>query len=174
MSEYHRLFVKGGTYFFTIVTYNRQPLLCEKPALIRLKAAFRYVMSKHPYRMDGLVIMPDHLHCIWRLPDGDGNFSIRWNMFKRYFSIGMNSPTNQRREKTIWQRRFWEHLIRDEDNLHRCLDYIHYNPVKHGYVTNPYDWDSSTFKQYVKKGFYDINWGCNDEENVIENKLFKE
>ena len=85
MSEYHRLFVKGGTYFFTVVTYDRQPLLCEAPALIRLKAAFRYVMEKHPYRMDGLVILPDHLHCIWRLPEDDGNFSIRWNMLKRYF-----------------------------------------------------------------------------------------
>lgn len=83
MSEYHRLFVRGGTYFFTVVT------------------------------------------CIWRLPENDGNFSIRWNMLKRYFSIGMESPTNKRREKTIWQRRFWEHLIRDEDDLHRCLDYIH-------------------------------------------------
>jgi len=77
MSEYHRLFVKGGTYFFTVVTYNRQPLLCDEPALIRLKAAFRYVMAKHPYRMDGLVVLLDHLHCIWRLPDDDGNFSVR-------------------------------------------------------------------------------------------------
>ena len=87
MSEYHRLFVKGGTYFFTVVTYNRRSLLCEEAALIRLKAAFRYVMDKHPYRMDGLVVLPDHLHCIWRLPENDSNFSIRWNMLKRYFSI---------------------------------------------------------------------------------------
>ena len=174
MSEYHRLFVKGGTYFFTVVTYNRQPLLCEQPALIRLKAAFRYVMDKHPYRIDGLVILPDHLHCIWRLPEDDGNFSIRWNMLKRYFSISMDGPTNKRREKTIWQRRFWEHLIRDEDDLHRCLDYIHYNPVKHGYVERPYDWDSSTFKQHVKRGFYDMNWGCNGEADVIKNRLLNE
>ena len=82
MSDYHRLFVKGGTYFFTVVTYDRQPLLCEEPALSRLKKAFRYVRDKHPYRMDGLVILPDHLHCIWRLPENDGNFSIRWNMKK--------------------------------------------------------------------------------------------
>ena len=174
MSEYHRLFVKGGTYFFTVVTYERQPLLCDEPALSRLKAAFRYVRDKHPYRMNGLVILPDHLHCIWRLPEDDGNFSIRWNMLKRYFSIGMDSTTNKRRENTIWQRRFWEHLIRDEEDLHRCLDYLHYNPVKHGYVKRPYDWNSSTFKQHAKRGFYDINWGCNGEANEVKNQLLNE
>src|SRR3990167_176199 len=171
MSEYHRLFVKGGTYFFTVVTHDRQPLLCNEAALMRLKAAFRYVRDKHPYRMEGLVILPDHLHCIWRLPEDDGNFSIRWNLLKIYFSIGMSSSVNKRREKTIWQRRFWEHLIRDESDLHRCLDYIHYNPVKHGYVTSPCDWASSTFKQHVKQGHYDINWGCDGEEVVIKNGL---
>ena len=95
-------------------------------------------MGKHPYRMEGLVVLSDHLHCIWRLPKNDGNFSIRWNMLKRYFSIGMNSTTNKRREKTIWQRRFWEHLIRDEDDLHRCLDYIHYNPGRVPGLKRPY------------------------------------
>ncbi|MGQ3892585.1 REP-associated tyrosine transposase [Legionella sp. CNM-4043-24] len=93
MSDYHRLFIKGGTYFFTVVTHDRQPLLCEEPTLTRLKAAFRYVMNKHPYHMDGLVVLPDHLHCIWRLPENDHDFSVRWNLFKRYFSIGMDSPT---------------------------------------------------------------------------------
>ena len=174
MSNYRRLFVKGGTYFFTVVTYDRQPLLCDEFALIRLKAAFRYVKEKYPYHMEGLVVLPDHLHCIWRVPKEDSNFSIRWNMFKRYFSTGMNSSINQRREKKIWQRRFWEHLIRDEEDLHRCLDYIHYNPVKHGYVEKPYDWNNSTFKQHVSRGCYDLNWGCNGETNTIKNMALNE
>ena len=168
MSEYHRLFVKGGTYFFTVVTYNRQPILCNEHALIRLKAAFRHVRNRYPYWMDGLVVLPDHLHCIWRLPEDDSNFSVRWSMIKRYFSIGIDSSVNLRREKSIWQRRFWEHLIRDEDDLQRCLDYIHYNPVKHGYVKKPYDWHSSTFKQHVQRGHYDINWGSNKTPDKIE------
>ncbi len=161
-------------YFFTLVTYKRQPILCEEPALIRLKSAFRYVKNKHPYRMHALVILPDHLHCIWQLPENDNNFSIRWNMFKRYFSIGMPSFISSRREKMIWQRRFWEHLIRDEDNLNRCLDYIHYNPVKHGYVNRPCDWDNSTFKKHVKLGHYDMSWGCHGDVDKIKNILLNE
>jgi len=174
MSEYHRLFVKGGTYFFTVVTYNRQPILCREPSLIRLKAAFRHVKDTYPFRTVGMVVLPDHLHCIWQLPESDNNFSIRWNMIKRYFSIGLVSQTNQRREKQIWQRRFWEHLVRDEEDLHRCLDYIHYNPVKHGYVKNPSDWKSSTFQRYVNQGYYDINWGCSGEPEAIKELLLNE
>lgn len=171
MSEYRRLFINGGTYFFTIVTHNRRPFLCDHLALDRLKMAFIYVKNKYPYAMKGLVVLPDHLHCIWQLPENDSNFSMRWNLFKRYFSIGMESPINKRREKLIWQRRFWERLIRDEEDLHRYLDYIHFNPVKHGYVQNAKDWENSTFKQYVKRGFYDINWGCNESVNLFKIRL---
>lgn len=173
MSEYRRLFVKGGIYFFTVVTYDRQHLLCEEIALKRLKASFRYAIRKHPFKIRGLVILPDHLHCIWQLPEHDHNFSIRWNMIKRYFSSGFVAATNHRREKNIWQRRFWEHLIRDEYDLNRCLDYIHYNPVKHGYVTSPCDWHQSTFLNHVQQGFYDMSWGCNKVPGTI-GKLFLE
>lgn len=173
MSNYHRLFLKGGTYFFTVVTYKRQPILCEKHALERLKSAFHYVKKKHFFQIHGLVILPDHLHCIWQLPKDDDNYSLRWNMLKRYFSIGLDSCSNQRREKNIWQRRFWEHLIRDEANLHNCLDYIHYNPVKHGYVTKPYDWDFSTFRDQVWRGFYDSHWGSDGEPDGIKELLFE-
>jgi len=168
MSDYRRLYAKGGTYFSTLVTHERRPLLCEEKALIRLKAAFRYAMKKYPFRISGLVILPDHLHCIWKLPEHDCDFSVRWNMIKRYFSIGMKGDVNQRREKNIWQRRFWEHLIRDEKDFKRCLDYIHYNPVKHGYTNRPYDWVYSTFKDNVKKGFYEMDWGSNAEPNGIK------
>ncbi len=168
MSDYHRLYEKGGTYFFTLVTYERRPLLCEEGAMLRLKAAFRYGMRKYPFHMKGLVILPDHIHCIWHLPEHDNDFSIRWNMIKRYFSIGMKDEVNHRREKNIWQRRFFEHLIRDEEDLQRCLDYIHYNPVKHGYVNRPCDWAYSSFKNNVRKGFYEIDWGSNVEPNRIQ------
>lgn len=174
MSNYHRLLIKGGTYFFTVVTYDRQPLLCEPHALVRLKTAFLDVMKKHPYHIEGMVVLPDHLHCIWQLPENDDNYSIRWNMIKRFFSMGVECSTNQRREKKVWQRRFWEHLIRDEKELHACLDYMHYNPVKHGYVKNPGDWNSSTFKHYVKKGHYDISWGAHEEPDKIKNLLLNE
>jgi putative transposase len=89
-------------------------------------------------------------------------------MIKRYFSISMKGDSNHRREKNIWQRRFWEHLIRDEEDLKRHLDYIHYNPVKHGYVNSPCDWTYSSFKQYVKKGFYEMDWGSSLEPNRIK------
>ena len=174
MSEYRRLFIKGGMYFFTLVTYQRQPILCEEPALIRLKSAFQYVKNKHHFRMHALVILPDHLHCIWQLPEDDDNFSIRWNMFKRYFSIGMPSTISHRREKIIWQRRFWEHLIRNEGDLNRCLDYIHYNPVKHGYVNRPCDWHNSTFKKHVDLGHYELSWGSNGDVEKIKNILLNE
>jgi len=168
MSNYHRLYSKGGIYFFTLVTSERKPLLCEAKALSRLKTAFHYSIKKYPFRIRGLVILPDHIHCIWQLPKDDHDFSIRWNMIKRYFSIGMNGDTNHRREKNIWQRRFWEHLIRDEEDFQRCLDYIHYNPVKHGYVNRPCDWTFSTFKNNVKKGFYEMDWGSDIEPDGIK------
>jgi putative transposase len=169
MSDYRRLYVKGGVYFFTLVTHERRPLLCEEKALVRLKAAFRYSIKKYPFRINGLVILPDHIHSIWQLPEHDHDFSIRWNMIKRYFSIGMTGDTNHRREKNIWQKRFWEHLIRDEEDFQRCFDYIHYNPVKHGYVNRPSDWAFSTFKANVKKGFYDMDWGSSMEPDRIKN-----
>lgn len=163
MSDYRRLYEPGGIYFFTLVTSGRRPFLCEEKTLIRLKKALHYTKKKYPFRIIGLVILPDHIHCIWQLPVGDSDFSTRWSMVKRYFSIGIKSDVNHRREKDIWQRRFWEHLIKDEGDLERCLEYIHYNPVKHGYVNKPYDWVYGTFKRDAEKGLYEIDW-CSDAE----------
>ena len=173
MSNYRRLLIKGGTYFFTVVTYNRQPILCDEPSLSRLKEAFRYIKKTHPYHMTALVVLPDHLHCIWTLPENDDHFSMRWNRLKRYFSLGVEGKLNHRREKHIWQHRFWEHLIRNEEDLHRCLDYIHYNPVKHGHVKKPIDWPYSTFKRHVSLGHYDINWGAGDEPDNIQKLILE-
>jgi putative transposase len=109
--------------------------------------------------MDAIVVLPNHLHCIWILPEGDNDFSVRWRLIKRYFSIGINVPLTKRGEKKVWQRRFWEHLIRDEKDWQRHMDYIHYNPVKHGFVESPIEWPHSSLETAVKQGLYERNWG---------------
>ncbi len=116
-------------------------------------------MSKQPFTIDAIVVLPDHLHCLWQLPAGDTDFSGRWHLLKRYFSIGIETLVNDRHEKEVWQRRFWEHLIHNEEDWEKHLDYIHYNPVKHGYVTGPLDWPYSSFSRAVAKGWYQKQWG---------------
>src|SRR5688572_27048825 len=144
MSNYRRAYIPGGTYFFTVVTYQRKPLLNNEKSIQRLRAAFKYTKQKYPFNLNGIVVLPDHLHCIWQLPEGDKDFSKRWCTFKYYFSRGVAGNINNRREKNIWQRRFWEHVIRDDRDLQRCFDYMYYNPVKHGYVQRPFDWGFSS------------------------------
>jgi len=160
MSEYRRLYQPGGCYFFTIVTHQRANILFLPDNLTRLKSAFDKVKGKYPLTMEAFVILPDHVHCIWSMPSGDSDFSVRWRLIKSYFSAGLNHPVNRRGEKEIWQRRFWEHLLRDEEDWRRHMDYIHYNPVKHGYVQNPWDWPHSSFRQAVGEGLYSPGWGA--------------
>jgi putative transposase len=159
MSDYRRAFQSGGCYFFTVVTHRRRPWLTEELAIERLRQAFRHAMKVRPFSIDAIVILPDHLHCIWQLPEGDNDFPERWRQIKRFVSIGLISPLNARNEKTLWQRRYWEHLIRDEEDWRRHIDYIHYNPVKHGFVTRPSDWPHSSFKLALKRGWYEASWG---------------
>jgi putative transposase len=110
------------------------------------------------FGLNALVILPDHLHCLLRLPANDDDFSTRLRLIKRYFSMAMQTSINQRK-KSVWQKRFWEHAIRDEDDWRKHMDYIHYNPVKHGYVKAPCDWKYSSFNYWVKKGVYKKDWG---------------
>jgi putative transposase len=114
------------------------------------------------------VILPDHLHCLWRLPEKEKNFSTRWRLIKRYFSMEINTAINHRKEKEVWQRRFWEHVIRDEDDWKNHMDYIHYNPVKHQLVQSPGDWQHSSFHYWVEKGIYEKNWGLMEPIIPIE------
>jgi putative transposase len=164
--NYRRAYRKGGCYFFTVVTCNRRPLLTEPENINRLRESFRYVMKRHPFVMDAVVVLPDHFHCIWRMPEEDADFSTRLRLIKRHFSIGMEAGCNKRGEKGVWQRRFWEHLIRDEDDWRRHVDYIHYNPVKHGYVKTPSEWAHSSFERAVERGWYKYDWGADEPESV--------
>ncbi len=166
MSDYRRAFHPGGCYFFTVVANKRRPWLTEEHAINRLRNAFRRVMQVRPFTMDAIVVLPDHLHCIWQLPEGDINFSERWRQIKRFVSIGLESPLNVRKEKALWQRRYWEHLLRDEEDWRRHMDYIHYNPVKHGYVSQAADWPHGSFRQAMARGLYEASWGDMEPENL--------
>jgi len=124
MSDYKRMYRKGGLYFFTVVTANRRPIFGENANVQILRGGIRDVMERRPFKIPAMVVLPDHLHCLWELPDGDDDYSNRWKMIKGYVSRRF-AGTN----KKIWQPRFWEHLIRDERDLEKHLDYIHFNPV---------------------------------------------
>jgi putative transposase len=169
MTDYRRAYVPGASWFFTVNLAERHnnPLLVEH--IEQLRAAFRYVKQRHPYRMDAVVILPDHIHCIWTLPPNDADFSKRWNLLKGHFSraIAKGEPISSsrihRRERGIWQRRFWEHLLRDQDDWNRHIDYIHWNPVKHGWAERVADWPYSSFHQFVEQGVYQQNWAFKDK-----------
>lgn len=156
--EYRRFYQPGARYFFTVVTENRRPLLIDH--IDRLRESFRLCVTRYPFEIEAMVVLPDHLHALWRLPDGDDNFSTRWMVIKRHFSTYFpaseaNPSKEIKREKGIWQRRFWEHVIRDEEDWRRYVDYIHYNPVKHGLAKKPEDWKYGSFHQAVRKGWYE-------------------
>jgi putative transposase len=165
--RYRRAFVAGGSFFFTLVTEKRRPLLASADAVGTLREAFRLVRSSRPFELDAIVILPDHLHCIWTLPPGDADFATRWRLIKTWFTKHCapalrslpNSLQKSRREQALWQHRYWEHLLRDERDFDRHVEYIHYNPVKHGYAASPMEWPHSSFRRYAEAGIYAAGWG---------------
>ncbi len=169
MSEYRRWYIPGGTSFFTVVTEHRIELFQDVATVKLLGRVMRKVRSRYPFRTVAMVVLPDHLHCVWTLPRGDEDFSSRWRWIKGAFTeewlaSGATAPprTASRQDKgehAIWQRRFWEHQIRDEQDLEKHVDYIHYNPVKHGHATRPADWPWSSFRRHVRLGHYPSDWG---------------
>ena len=169
MPEYRRSFIPGGTFFFTVVTFHRCPILATVEARTILQSTWKNVQERFAFTTYAICLLPDHIHCIWTLPDSDTNYSLRWKEIKRLFSreygrLGENRDARnvsrvKRKELNIWQRRFWEHTIRDERDFERHLDYIHYNPVKHGIVQRVRDWQWSSFHRYVRMGVYDADWG---------------
>ena len=166
MSDYRRCFVPGGCYFFTVVTYRRLPLFERGPRVELLREAFREVKSKRPFEIQAMVVMPDHLHAVWQLPEGDTDYSSRWRDIKHYVSSRIETPVNHRGEKAVWQRRFWEHAIRDEEDWRRHVDYVHFNPVKHGLVSAARDWPYSSFRRSVDAGWYSLDWGCVEPADI--------
>ena len=151
-------------YFFTINLQDRNSdLLVEN--IDSLKEAFKQAKAKHPFDILAMVVLPDHLHMIMSLPEGESNFSVRIQSLKASFSRRIPKATSaeprlrHRGERGIWQRRFWEHLIRDEEDLENHANYIHFNPVKHGYVSRPADWPQSSFHGFVARGWRQADWG---------------
>ena len=174
MTSYKRNKTQGGMYFFTLVLNQRHNTNLLIDHFDLLKSSIIKVKSKYPFQLPAIVVLPDHLHMVLSLPKGDDNYAMRIRLIKTYFSKALDvaesisNSMSRKKEKGIWQRRFWEHLIRDEDDLHRHIDYIHYNPVKHGYCTKVDEWPYSTFHKYVERGVYSRDWAC----DVMDEKFF--
>ena len=170
MPNYRRAVLPGGTFFFTVVTASRSRILSTSNAQRFLRQAFRETQDRLPFSIDAVVVLPDHLHTIWTLPPDDHDFSTRWALLKKTFtklwlsSAGEEQPVGisktRERRHGVWQRRFWEHAIRDDRDFERHCDYIHYNPVKHGLASCPHAWATSSFHRYVRAGVYDVAWCC--------------
>ena len=166
MPDYRRSDTPGATWFFTVNLLQRHDndLLVREIELLQTCVAAE--RARRPFAILAWVVMPEHMHWLWRLPPGDADFSTRWRRIKTDFSRGL--PVTERRstvrvergERGIWQRRFWEHQIRDEHSLQRHMDYIHYNPVKHGWTKRPADWPHSSFAHHVARGRYSADWAA--------------
>jgi putative transposase len=169
MPHYRRNYVPGGTYFFTIVTHQRGPILGIELGRRCLHEALQEEKNKRPFEIFAMVLLPDHVHSVWVLPSGDHDYSLRWQKIKEGFTRrflhsggdeGASTQSRLRhRERAIWQRRFWEHTCRDQEDLKRFLDYLHWNPVKHGLVRRVRDYPWSSFHRFVRLGEYDLGWG---------------
>jgi putative transposase len=169
MPEYLRSRLKGGIFFFTLVTYDRRPILATDLGLKCLRHAWRETNATLPFHVEAVCVLPDHLHTVWALPEDDEDYSTRWRKLKGVFSreyraagarTAESNPSRLRRgEVSVWQRRFWEHRIRDGEDLRRHVEYIHYNPIKHGLVKTLGDWPHSSLHDHINRGWLDPGWG---------------
>lgn len=172
MPDYRRAYMPGGTFFFTVVTANRSPLFQDARAVSLFGACLRECRRRWPFQIPAIVVLPDHLHTVWSLPAADTNYSQRWGWIKkeftgRWLALGRTESklsTARRREgrRGVWQPRFWEHTISDDEDFELHFDYIHYNPVKHGWVTRVADWPHSSFHRWVRAGVYPASWADGD------------
>jgi putative transposase len=170
MPNYRRRLVPGGTFFFTIATYERRPILAQKTSVALLRQELVEVKRDHPFDFRASVVLPDHVRFLWSLPRGDSAYSSRIGQIKVLFTqklrgenaspVEVSASRRKHRESDVWHRRFWEHTITDDDDFEQHLHYIHYNPVKHGFVRCPHLWPYSSFSRWVKDGLYDGLWGC--------------
>ena len=166
--QYRRANVPGASYFFTVnLAERKKSLLLDY--VDDLRHAFKKVKQNHEFSIEAIVILPEHLHTIWQLPENDADFPIRWNLIKGEFSRALpkteriSNSRQKKGERGIWQRRYWEHLIKDDLDFERHVDYIHFNPVKHGYIQSPVDWPYSSIHRYIRTGIIKSNWSANDD-----------
>ena len=172
MPNYKRWYVPGGTYFFTCVTYHRQRILTSDLGRKCLREAIEIVRGDHPFEIVATVLLPDHWHSVWTLPPGDDRYPLRWMRIKEEFTkawlnaggaeISQTHSRSRHRYRGIWHKRYWEHTVRDENDLKRCVDYVHWNPRKHELVAAVRDWPYSSFHRFVELGEYDAEWGGTD------------
>lgn len=172
MPDYRRAWQPGGTWFFTVNLLERR----GNDMLVRHIDSLRHVviavLRRHPFTIHGWVVLPDHLHCVIELPADDTDFPTRWRLIKTGFSKALprverlSEVRARRGERGIWQRRYWEHRIRDEADFRSHMDYVHINPVKHGLVARVVDWPFSTFHRLVKRGVYPSNWAGGNEDQL--------
>jgi len=171
--DYRRSRAAGGIFFFTLNLNDRSATLLVDH-IGSLKQAVREVKVRHPFDILAMVVLPDHLHALWRLPDDDGDYPLRWSLIKAGFSRQLppletvNLSRRLKRERGVWQRRYWEHRIRDEQDLQRHFDYIHFNPVKHGHAPRAVEWPHSSIHRYVRAGVLPVDWaGQRDDDWAV-------
>ena len=183
MPNHRRAYAPGGPFFFTLVTEGRAPILTDPVARQHLRIALADCRNRWPFQIEAIVLLPDHLHTIWSLPQADTAYSRRWAWIKKEFTKtwiaegGGEEPVSDSRQRNrrrgVWQRRYWEHCIVDEDDFERHFDYLHYNPVKHGLVSAPKDWPYSSFHRFVKLGAYPADWGRSSDSPSFQMDLLK-
>lgn len=163
MPDYRRAKVPGGTCFLTVAIAERRTSLLMNH-IDDLRHAFRAAHAARPFKIDAIVVLPYHLHCLWTLPKGGVDFPVRWAHIKQAFSRRIpwgeyrRASRIAKREQGLWQRRYWEHLVTDDDDLKHHFDYIHFNPVKHGHATRVVDWLHSSFHRYARADVYPLDW----------------
>jgi len=177
MPAYRRAHIPGSSVFLTLITYQRQKLFLMPENIDRLRQACDLIMTEKPFTIDAAVILPEHIHFLWTLPPDDPDYSYRVGRMKVLFTRALCGANNlpddvcesrkKQRESDVWQRRFYEHTIRDEFDLRQHLDYLHFNPVKHGLVKCVHDWEYSSFHRGVRRGKYDVKWGCQCNGNIF-------
>ena len=170
MPDFRRAYRPGGTFFFTLVTEERADILCTDLARSILRRAIAECRATRPFEPEAMVLLPDHLHAMWTLPPGDSDYSTRWAAIKAKFTHDWIAAGGAERRRTgsrvhdrrpgVWQRRFWEHVIRDEDDYALHLHYLHFNAVKHGHANCPHAWPYSTFEKWVNRNVYEPTWAC--------------
>ena len=172
MPNYRRNYQPGGTYFFTVVTHKRRRIFIDDATTELFRHAIRAVRHLRPFTIDAAVILPDHIHMVWTLPDRDAAFDKRWSAIKSRFTRDFLAShdfdttyatvVTSKRNRSIWQPRYMEHTIRDEQDFNQHIDYIHFNPVKHGLAARPVDWPWSSLHRYIRAGVLCRDWGCGE------------